>query len=497
MKKFIKLLCFVIFVFATLLLVGCKPDNPTPDPDPTPDPNPEPGLEEPVYDFMGEDFVIMVDSLTADPRHEGYQRMFQTEKTELINKVEEKYNLKVKFVQYPAEASWGNARSNYINKASATNTVRAHVYEVSSSWIGNLAVSKSISPLDEYIEKYDQGMWDIANEVGSAMGHIYGYYDNYPIGDEGIFYNVDLLEKYLGKGKGQLPSQLWLDGEWTWDKFEEMCNQLNQAMPEDYYVMGGAIYNWAYQFFGSNGVHVVDTDFKCGLGSQDAYDTVVFMNRLFNSVRWDWDVNPSNATSTSMQPGKVAFHNGQSYWIFQANKWLGHEYKIGFVPYPKGPQIKDDLSNYYINDVYGKGTYVISSAYSKDKIPEGYEDSMLHDEIIFKIWSELQYLPEIDPKTGEASVEEFVDEYARNRCEKYYAGELSVEAHKTIMSKAYPDRLFTLSNATAQNDEGYGFGLRNLIKGDINEARASLGSLVTRIQQDFKDLYSLPEDYYG
>lgn len=452
------------------------------------------------YDFMGADFIIMVDlPQSVDPRLGTYQKQYQDEKVELINKVEKKYNLHVVYKAYPSSASWGGARERYIIENTLSKTPQAHIYEIPSYSIGSLAVNNAISPLDEYIKKYGNStIWPEALEYGSALGHVYGYSDIYPLSDEGIYYNMDLLETYLGEGNGDLPSRMWLNGEWNWEAFEKICKQLNEVLPDDNYVIGGMTYNWAYQMLGANGVHVVNTDLKSELATQAGIDTLSYLNRLYNTVRWDI-ATPTldNATSTEMVKGKVAFHNGQSYWLFQDNKWKNRDFSIGFVPYPIGTNVKDteNLTDYYCNDVYGKTQYCISSSYSKSLVQPGYENSTLHDEIIFKIWSELQYFPAAD-ETGYASIEDWVEEYKFQRLKKYYGSDSSVEAHISVIQKAYPDYFYSLDEAKDQIEGSYMLTIQSAITSDGSDIRSRMINLTAMIHAAFKEKYGLADDYY-
>ncbi len=497
-------ICKILGVILSLVLVvcmsGCKKDKPKPNPNPNPNPNPSGDPTEPTYDFMGAPFKIMVDTVsTSDPRNADYTRLFQAEKVKAIEAVEKKYNIKVQYVPYPSSASWGGARERYIIENSVAGTPQAHIYEVPSYSIGTLAVANAITPITTFIEAYgNKGYWPEAKNYGTALGEVYAYQDIYPTADEGIFYNIDLFKKYLPNE--DLPSDLWLKGEWTWDKYEALCNQLDQVLPSDYYVMGGTAYNWAYQLLGANGVHIVDMDLKCQLDSQAAIDTLTYLNRLQKTVSWDIDSCAlDNATSTEMVKGKVAFHNGQSYWIYQENKWLHKNFDIGFVPYPVGPNVKDttNLTDYYINDVYGKTQFVISSSYAKSNIKPGYENSTLYDEIIFKIWSELQVFTDIDETTGYCALDEYIDEYINNRIIPYYGNESSIEAHRSIIQKGYPDYFYSLDQAKAQTEGSYMLYIQSAVKGESADIRSTMATVKSLVENSFKMMYNLGEDYYA
>jgi len=468
------------------------------------------GETETTPDMMGQDFIIMVNKASSsDPRSESYVGSWKSEKIALIEATEEKYNVNVVYKTYPADAVWGGGRESFIITNSLNNTPQAHIYEMPSYSIPLLAEGGAILPLDALIEEYgNEGYWPEKAAFGTVLGKQYAYDDSFPLVGQGIFYNVTLLEELLGEGKGTTPSELWLNGEWDWDAFQEISNQLLPGISakniDGAAVIGGRPYNWAYQMLGANGVHAVTIDLRSELASQEAIDTLSFISDLVNTTgMWEYTSAPlSNAVVPQFKAGNVAFHNGEPYWIYDSSKWLGLEFEIGFVPYPKGPNVESDLSNYYINEVYGKTSYVVSSSYSLDKVEPGYEDIAFHEETIFRIWADLQYFPEIDPDTGYVSSDEIVEEWSFNTLELYYSpmgNNASLEAHKSIMFKGYPDNFYSLYYARSQ-DETKSFMLdiqSAIISGNV---RDNMIDLVARIHQEFIDTYQnigLNEEYYN
>ncbi|MGD9886373.1 MAG: Ig-like domain-containing protein [Bacilli bacterium] len=470
----------------------------------------DPIIVPPIPNMMGQDFVIMVNKAsTADPRSESFVGSWKEEKVALIDAAEKKYNVKVVYKTYPADAVWGGGRERFITTNSVNNTPQAHIYEMPSYSIAVLAEGGAILPLDALIEKYgNEGYWPEKAAFGTVLGKQYGYDDAYPLAGQGIFYNIDLLETYLGEGKGTLPSDLWMEGKWDWEAFETICNQLLPGISglniEDAAVIGGRPYNWAYFMLGANGVHVVSSDLKSELATQPGIDTLTYLNELV-SVPGMWEYESaalSNATCPQFKGGNIAFHNGEPYWMYDSTKWLGYTFNMGFVPYPVGPNVSPDLSNYYINEVYGKTSYLVSSSYSLDLVPPGYENIAFHEETIFRIWADMQYFPDIDPETGYVSTDEIVEEWVFNTLELYYSDAndyVSIEAHKQIMFKGYPDYFYSLYWARSQ-DETKSFMLeiqKAILSGSI---RDEMLDLVSRIHQEFIDTYvnlGLTADHYN
>lgn len=466
-------------------------------------------VTKPVPNMMGQDFIIMVNKAsTTDPRSESYTGNWKQEKIAKIEYVEDKYNINVVYQTYPADAVFGGGRERFIITNSLNDTPKAHIYEMPSFSISVLAEGGAILPLDSLIEEYgNPGYWPEKAAFGTVLGQQYAYDDQYPLVGQGIYYNITLLEELLGEGQGTLPSDLWLEGEWDWDAFENISEQLLPGISsrgiEGAAVIGGRPYNWAYQMLGANGVHVVNSDLVSELATQPSIDTLSFISSLVQTPgMWEYtSAALSNASAPQFKEGNIAFHNGEPYWLFDSSKWLGYDFEMGFVPYPTGPNTNTDLSNYYINEVYGKTAYVVSSSYSLDKVTPGYENIAFHEESIFRIWADMQYFPEIDPDTNYVSTDVIVEEWVFNTLELYYSDlsdGASIEAHKSIMFKGYPDYFYSLYYARSQ-DETKSFMLdiqAAIISGNV---RDSMIDLVARIHQEFIDTYEnlgLDENYY-
>lgn len=494
MKKITMSLLLLLF---SLGMVGCSSESTNTNTNTGGSSN-----NEEAYDLDGEDFIIMANNPeTADPRLSGYERAFKEEKIAAIAAVEEKYNCNVVYANYPSDATWGSARQQYIINQTVSGSPEAHVFEVNTYEIAILATGKGISPIGDYMDELaPEGYWEDKKMFGQFGDEYYTYDDTYSYAEEGIFFNVDLWQQIYGE-TAKMPDEMWLDGEWTWDKFEEVVKDLNEkldhtaATPQ--YPMGGRTYNWAYQFIGSNGEHIVNADNTIGLLNEGSLEAMTFLSDLYSENGMWIDNCPLNdASQPEFETGNVMFHNGQNWWA--VNKWGDREFDLGFVPYPAGPQIEDeylvgDLSNYYQNDVYGKAAYVISAGYSKDNIPAGYENLMMHDETIFKIWSEIQVFPEIDPETGEYNVETFLDDYYATRMMDRYATVDSRDAHADIFSTAYPDKFYSLQESNNQNEEGYMIKIQSAIQtGDV---RNTITSMVNSLKENLRTTFKLGDDF--
>lgn len=493
MKKVLSVFTLVLLL---VLMVGCG-DKSTPKPDPKPDPNPDDVVDE-TYDLGGIEFVIMCDNADkCDPRSSTYERLFKQEKVDKITQVEAKYNVQVVYKNYPTIASWGGARERYIIEESTLKTQKVHVYEIISTSIGNLAEQGAIVSLDDYIDAYGSELFFPEKKAfGLVKAKHYGYDDQYPIADKGLYYNVDLLGRLLGDARKNEPIDLWNKGEWTWDKFKALAEELNGKLDHTrldqdggaQYVFGGRTYNWAYGFIGANGGRLVDDQFNTYLTSKPVLDTLEFLNGLYAQPgMWIDNASLSNTSQPEFTAGNVAFQDGESWHINASNKWGNANFGINYVPFPVGPEVLADMSNYRLLTVGGKSTYVISSSFSKANIPAGYEDLMIHDETIFKIWADLQYFPE--------SLEDIKNDFYYTRLLANYNGEESRQVHLDMINTSFPDNFYSVMESQNQNDTSYMIMIQQSVReGDIRNVMTSTES---SLRATLIEKFNLGENYYN
>lgn len=497
MKKVYLLLTSLLFL---LVLVACGDKGTDPKVPPvTPPTDGEDGDDDDTkYDLGGIEFVIMVDNaLRADPRSSQYERLFQQEKVALMDKVEKKYNVKVVYKNYPTNASWGGARERYIIEETAFQSKSAHVYEIISTSLPNLVEQKAIVPLDDYMQAYGSPrFWASKKEFGLVKGKYYGYDDQFSIADKGLYYNVDLMAQILGPSRKNEPLELWQKGEWTWENFEKLVNELNGPLDHTrtdenggpQYVLGGRTYNYAYGFIGANGGKLVDADFNTYLTDKPVLDSLEFLSKLrMTEGMWIDDASLSNTSQPQFTAGNVVFQDGESWHITASNKWGSKNFAVNYVPWPVGPNVKSDMSNYKNLTVGGKSTYVISSAFSKANIPAGYEDLMIHDETIFKIWADLQYFPE--------TLTEVEDNFYSTRLFSSYESEISREIHLSLIDSTIPDYFYSVIESQAQTDQSFMIKIQAAIQS--GEVRNTMTATESALQALFIERYNLGENYYN
>lgn len=397
-------------------------------------------------DLHGQDFIIMANEpLTADPRNDEYTGVNKDAKMDRIEYVEETYNCKVKYVNYPV--GWGSQRDSWIIENSIAGTPAAHVFEISTSSVATLALNEAILPLDEFITKF--GMDDLyigfSRDYGKFLDKTYTYTDRVPFNDNVLFYNKDLLLEN-GIAEADLPANLWNRGEWTWSKFKEYATLFNgKFQSTDKYFMSGRNYDYAYQFINANGIAMVDSNLQCNIKAPESIEAMQYIADLYKiGDRVFKDDSPREDTCDPIfKDGKSVFQWGQTWYARNAGKLQNVEFALDAVPVPyndkKAGVTKENFMETYSQvTVWGAATFVISSAYSIDNIPEGMENDLIHGETIFKIWNDLQdFSLDLDYIKELHIAENYKDSYTSME---------AVEAHESIMMAHRLDLLYSLGD---------------------------------------------------
>ncbi|MCR5279837.1 MAG: extracellular solute-binding protein [Lachnospiraceae bacterium] len=227
-----------------------------------------------------------------------------------------------------------------------------------------------------------------AHAKGSIGDHIYAFAGGYVEPKGGIYFNKQVL-----KDAGIEPDQIYdwqKNGEWTWDKLDEVCAKVHRDTDGDGVVdVYGVTANEGemFQFFlASNGGALVKKDgsgkFVYALEDADtmeAFEWIVnFWSKYDNhdpeGAQWDY-------FKEEFLSGNVAFLPEQEYAGTGTNYLTEAQFECGFVMYPKGPKAQ----NY--SSVFDDNPYMIPGCYDADKAwkiafavdqwfnqPAGYED---------------------------------------------------------------------------------------------------------------------------
>ena len=303
--------------------------------------------------------------------------------------------------------------------------------------IPNYVNKKIILPVSDYVDFSRPAFTTYSPQVEKIQeyftvdGKIYAIVDSGPRSHK-LYYRKDLIEN----AGLEDPYELFMNGEWTWDKWFELMEDVTQDLDGD-----GQIDVWGFdawmdvtQFVYTNGSDFV-VDGKFNVTAPEFIEALEYYKRLKQSdyvwKPWEEGKDPQS----NLISGSTAF-NYWGYWeIDNLRENIGDN--LGFVPFPKGPSATAEMADYYDSTVCGLA--------GSSKNPE-----------LAGVWLEYVRVPE--------SIEAWEEQQEEQRqldIEKYGSEEL--------VELAY----YMGQNAVIDASPSYP-GLKNVIDSIINEKEKSV-----------------------
>ncbi len=290
------------------------------------------------------------------------------ERLDKIAELEEKYNMKVEFINIPFE--------EYMDKFTTTVLAGDPFADVAI-----MEYKRAIVPVKDGlvlpISEFALGNSDINNEQRLTVklpplgGGEYSFNKAGGVSVVGLHYNRELFTQ-LGLPDLQ---EIYAKGEWTWEKFMEIAKKATRDTDNDGKIDSFGFSGWpadtARHFGATNDATFVDdATFTEGISDPKMIETLEFVNRISNvenivkvkgGNKMDW-----NETNT--------FKDGDVAMAIMYDWNLGDlPFEVGVVPIPKGPSGT------------GQWTYA-NTALNGWFIPKGVQDP----QIVFQIFEEMQ-----------------------------------------------------------------------------------------------------------
>jgi multiple sugar transport system substrate-binding protein len=373
---------------------------------------------------------------------------------ERIKAVEEKYNVKISYVN----TEYG-VTSEKISSTVLANDPFAEIVRVPDGDIWGLMQGGFLTPLDDYLKNTK-----IAPEVIDSMrfggDKIYGLMGWYTPNDNGMFYNKRIFKEAGIKD----PQQLMEEDNWNWNTMLDAAKKLtvdtNGDGKMDQYGLSGAYYVFHEMLIPSNGGKLYDeATQKAAFDSPQAMEALNFLYSLYNEHKVikanegnDWE-DPSKYFSE----GNIAMYPG-GLWEVEGRIQGKLKDDWGYVYMPKGPQ-----ATAYLDVVNSTESFVI---------PKGVKDA----DIVVKIWEELQdfdnwkqnhrlWLETILP--DEASIANAMDDNGKViRVTDARAGGLGVKNILGSVTEKFVKGEVTPSTGVAQVIDSAQAGIQKVLRGE-------------------------------
>jgi len=206
-------------------------------------------------------------------------------------------------------------------------------------------VKSMFVPVDDYID-YDSEIWADVKTTNDALMWDGNHYIIciQTTGDNcAIIYNRDTIEEYNLED----PAELYANGEWTWDKFQEMLLEFVDVDEERYGIDGWSFESGISKTTGVSYVGLENGKLVNNLRNADLERVQLFMQDLYDT---DLILNKADF-GYSEQPqfigeGKELFYPGGLYNLYcEPEQWKAtFGENAFFVPLPKDPNTEE----YYI-----------------------------------------------------------------------------------------------------------------------------------------------------
>ena len=314
-----------------------------------------------VYDLGGMEIVIR--DWWSSGEEEEPRNAYEEARQEYQDWVQETYNFTIKQV---AISDWGSTPEDFLNYATTGGDenyvwiLRQGPEFVSAMNSGLMYDLSTLDCLDFSEDKWKNGVHNLCSK-GDA---IYACSPLVPEPRGGVYFNKRLLEE-----AGINPDDIykWQEsGEWTWAKFEELCQTITADTDND-----GVTDRWALvtddsttknEAVWSNDAEYIGMEDGKYVNKLESDETLEALNWVLN-IMDKYKYMPEDAEwdywKTSFPNGDGAFLVGEAY--LAANEFKDMEDDFGFVCFPKGPNASDYRNRYVDNP------YAIPACYDADK----------------------------------------------------------------------------------------------------------------------------------
>ena len=289
---------------------------------------------------------------------------------EYLDWIQETYNFTIKEM---AISEWGAVPEDFANYVSTNGDDNYYIFALRTGdelvAAMNSDLMYDVSTLDCLDLSEDKWVHAITDQYTKGDA-VYGFrsYMGEMLGGRGMYFNKTILEQANIE-----PDKLyeWQEsGEWTWEKFEEICSQVEADTDNDGVVdrFAMATYNtvWYTMAVYSNFGDFIGKDEQGNyVNMLESPETMEGMNWAFDMWR-KYDASKLYPEDAQWDYWNTVFTNGKACFC-SAELWRAGGFSdameddFGFVCFPKGPNATD-----YVN-VCSDNPYAIPSCYDADK----------------------------------------------------------------------------------------------------------------------------------
>lgn len=203
---------------------------------------------------------------------------------------------------------------------------------------------KIVQPIAQYLDLSKDCFYDSVTNAFSFGGEAYAAGND--VSPLVMYYNVDMFEA----NGVDLPRDLYEAGEWTWENFRRLCNELTVDTDNDGEddQFGFGYWDTDYvSFLASNGtsnlIYNADGTIATGYLTDAGIETMTFLQECYTIDKCMWPESGNDSFTAGWKNGKLAMSMefAYAYLSQQINGELPFE--VNWVPMPQGPSGEGDV----------------------------------------------------------------------------------------------------------------------------------------------------------
>ncbi len=331
------------------------------------------------YDFDGVEIKVFGYAWESVKRTEIWY-------VEAVKSVEKKYNVHFTYVDMLDDYEDDEMDEVIINSVKAGAPCVDIITLNSENMFGCMA-NGVLYDMTNYVDNL--GVKPIYVEAGTWQDRCYGVSYN-RLGDSWtLVYDRDYLEEI---GMEKTPTDMFMEGKWSYDDFEVYCTEMKAKLPEGVYPIGMYPYHWAVMAAGANGTAVADMDCNVGLMDEAYIEALEFYLEMEEKGLAYPMKEYKDENGNYIQD--IAYRISDECIVMKkAEAWelyAGLDFNYGITYWPWGSNVSCDgdytnlSDNYKVSTTYWSVDSIISDSCDKLGIP-----GHVMIQIIYDFWTVL------------------------------------------------------------------------------------------------------------
>ncbi len=214
----------------------------------------------------------------------------------------------------------------------------------------------------------------VHTQAGTWQGKCYGVsYDD--LGDSWVLvYDRDYLEEI---GMEKTPTDMFMEGNWSYEDFEAYCADMKAKLPEGVYPIGQYPFHWGVMSAGANGTAISDMDCNLGLMDETYIEALEFYADMekkglafpMQEVRHEEGYIIAQDIAYAVSDERIVMKRAEAWQL----GGLGFNYGVVFWPWGSNVTCEGDYTtlsdNYKVSQPYWSVDSIIKDSCDRLGIP--------------------------------------------------------------------------------------------------------------------------------